>query len=116
MTDGSSCTGREGECGGGESRSSSCAVVVSPDHLLQLSEKESGFLERVAVRVAEKRKGVFFCRGEEEKAAEGCGEEEAVEGCGEKGSRRVCLVKAERRKITQMLGEGREKGKSYVSR
>ena len=44
MTDGSSCTGREGDCSGGESRSSS-----------QLSEKESGFLERVVVRVAEEK-------------------------------------------------------------
>ena len=31
-----------------------------PDRLLQLVEKESGFLERVAVRVAEE-KGVVFC-------------------------------------------------------
>uniref|UniRef100_A0A6N2KR96 Uncharacterized protein n=1 Tax=Salix viminalis TaxID=40686 RepID=A0A6N2KR96_SALVM len=62
------------------------AVVVSPDRL-QLAEKESGFLERVAVRVAEE-KGVVFCGREEEKAAEGCGEEEKAEGegCGR------CLV------------------------
>ncbi|KAB5569203.1 hypothetical protein DKX38_002996 [Salix brachista] len=41
------------------------AVVVSPDRL-QLAEKESGFIERVAVRVAEE-KGVVFCGREEEK-------------------------------------------------
>ncbi|KAJ6670082.1 hypothetical protein OIU85_017850 [Salix viminalis] len=41
------------------------AVVVSPDRL-ELAEKESGFLEMVAVRVAEE-KGVVFCGREEEK-------------------------------------------------
>ncbi|KAJ6372127.1 hypothetical protein OIU76_026592 [Salix suchowensis] len=55
-------------------------VVVSPDRL-ELAEKESGFLERVAVRVAEE-KGVVFCGREEEKAVEGCGEEEKAEGEG----------------------------------
>ncbi|KAJ6362077.1 hypothetical protein OIU78_002473 [Salix suchowensis] len=54
------------------------AVVVSPDRL-QLAEKENGFLERVAVRVAEE-KGVVFCGREEEKAAEGCGEGECGGG------------------------------------
>jgi hypothetical protein len=53
-------------------------VVVSPDRL-QLAEKESGFVERVAVRVAEE-KAVIFCGREEVKAAEGCGEGECGGG------------------------------------
>ena len=40
-------------------------MAVSPDRL-QLAEKESEFLERVAVRVTEE-KGVVFCGREEEK-------------------------------------------------
>ncbi|KAJ6771779.1 hypothetical protein OIU74_018092 [Salix koriyanagi] len=42
------------------------AVVVSPDRL-QLVEKESGFLERVAVRVAVEKGVVFYGREEEKK-------------------------------------------------
>ncbi|KAB5557132.1 hypothetical protein DKX38_008041 [Salix brachista] len=62
------------------------AVVVSPDRL-QLAEKESGFVERVAVRVAEE-KAVIFCGREEVKAAEGCGEGEC--GGGECRSSLTC--------------------------
>ena len=88
MTDGSSCTGREGDCSGGESRSSS-----------QLSEKESGFLERVAGRVAE-RKGVFFCRDEKKiRQHKGVEKKRQPKGVEKKAVVRVCLVKAERRKI-----------------
>ncbi|KAJ6338251.1 hypothetical protein OIU76_007843 [Salix suchowensis] len=54
------------------------AVVVSPDRL-QLAEKESGFVEWVAVRVAEE-KAVIFCRREEVKASKGCGEGECGGG------------------------------------
>ncbi|KAJ6368747.1 hypothetical protein OIU78_001177 [Salix suchowensis] len=67
------------------------AVVVSPDRL-QLAEKESGFLERVA-----EEKGVVFCGQEKDKATEGCEKEAKAEGegCGR------CLVQTRRR-------EGRE--------
>ncbi|KAB5545216.1 hypothetical protein DKX38_013328 [Salix brachista] len=62
------------------------AVVVSPDRL-QLAEKESGFVERVAVRVAEEKAVIFF-RREEVKAAKGCGEGEC--GGGECRSSSTC--------------------------
>ncbi|KAJ6319877.1 hypothetical protein OIU78_015302 [Salix suchowensis] len=73
-----------GSVGRGENRES--AVVVSPDRL-QLAEKESGFVKRVAVRVAEE-KAVIFCGREEVKAAEGCGEGEC--GGGECRSSSTC--------------------------
>ncbi|KAJ6730248.1 hypothetical protein OIU85_021081 [Salix viminalis] len=49
--------------------------------------QESGFVERVAVRVAEE-KAVIFCGREEVKAAEGCGEGEC--GGGECRSSSTC--------------------------
>ncbi|KAB5544991.1 hypothetical protein DKX38_013103 [Salix brachista] len=58
----------EGECGGGESRSSSTG-------------REGKWVCREgAVRVAEEKKAVIFCGREEVKPAEGCGEGECGGG------------------------------------
>ena len=78
MTDGSSCTGREGEWSRGESRSSSTV-------------REGEWVSREGCCEGCREEGCgFLKRQEEEEAAEGCGEEEAAEGCGllGEGSRR----------------------------